>query len=169
MKTKFRNRALILLGLLIVLIAFAFWYKVSYSMELAQNQGINSPNSITKILIATQGSEFKNAVVANIIDNYKNDSIHLKTIDVSQLPQIDTNIYNAIVVLHTWEYGHPPQSVIEFVTKNKEFEYKMIVYSTSGAGDNKIEGIDALSGESILENVTVTSDNIIARIENLLK
>lgn len=169
MKDKFKTRTLILFGVILFLIAFAFWYKLSYSMDLAENQNINSPSTETKILIATQGSDFKKAVVANIIDFYRKDSIYLKTIDVSELPQIDSSVYNAIVILHTWEYGKAPKSVSSFIAKNIYDKEKIIVFATSGAGTNTIDGIDAMSGESIIENVDDASDRIKQRINLLLK
>lgn len=168
METKFKKRLIFLLGIVLLLIAFAYWYKATYSMEMAENRGVNSATLSSKVLIATQGSDFKNAIVTNIINFYKRDSVHIKTIDVTQLPQYEPNVYNAIVILHTWEYGKPPQAVKQFVNENIRDKEKMIVFATSGAGDNKIEGIDAMAGESNIENAGDISDEIIERIEALL-
>lgn len=44
----------------------------------------------------------------------------------------------------------------------------MIVYATSGAGTNNMEGIDAMAGESIIENAHDISDEIIEQIEALI-
>ncbi|HBR53871.1 MAG TPA: hypothetical protein DEA82_06670, partial [Flavobacteriaceae bacterium] len=85
MRSKFISRVLFVLGIVLVLLAFGYWYKLTYSMEVAENSGINSPQLATKILIATQGSDFKDAIVTNLINFYKKDSVHLKTIDVTQL------------------------------------------------------------------------------------
>jgi len=164
MKTKFKYRLLILGGVIVFLMAFAFWYKITYSMEIAEKQVVNSPNIETKILIATQGSDFKNAVVTDIINFFKNDTVHLNTIDVSKLQQIEPKDYDAIVILHTWEYGKAPEPVKRFITENMGIKEKMIVFASSGAGTNKIEGIDALAGESIIENTNEVSGLIISRI-----
>tara|TARA_R100000935_G_scaffold15425_2_gene30776 strand:+ start:7667 stop:8152 length:486 start_codon:yes stop_codon:yes gene_type:complete len=160
---------LFVLGIVLVLLAFGYWYKLTYSMEVAENSGINSPQLATKILIATQGSDFKDAIVTNLINFYKKDSVHLKTIDVTQLRQVKPNEYNAIILLHTWEYGKPPRIVSQFINENSALKNKMIVYATSGAGNNKIEGIDAMAGESILENASDVSDEVIEKIESILK
>ncbi|HBR53870.1 MAG TPA: hypothetical protein DEA82_06665, partial [Flavobacteriaceae bacterium] len=77
--------------------------------------------------------------------------------------------YNAIILLHTWEYGKPPRIVSQFINENSALKNKMIVYATSGAGNNKIEGIDAMAGESILENASDVSDEVIEKIESILK
>ena len=169
MNSKLKNRLIFLGSFVLLLAAFAFWYKVTYSMKLHQNSDINSAAFPTKILIATQGSTFKDAVVTNIINFYKKDSVFIKTIDVSQLHTLNLTSYNAIVILHTWEYGKPPRSVKQFIYDNINDKNKMIVYATSGAGTNKIEGIDAIVGESIIENASDVSDKIIDKIEILLR
>lgn len=168
MKSKLKNRVLFLGILAALLVAFAVWYKITYEMEVAQSKAIHSPNLTTKVLVATQGSDFKDAVVTNIFNFYKKDSVYIKAIDVSQLPQVDSSKYNVIVILHTWEYGKPPASVLEFIENNSERKHKMIVYATSGAGNNKIEGIDAMAGESILENASDVSDAILSKMESMI-
>lgn len=169
MKTKFKNRLVFLIGFIILLLAFAFWYKVTYSMEIAENKEINSASLSSKILIATQGSTFKDAIVTNIINFYKKDSVHIKIIDVSQLQNSEPGLYKSIVILHTWEYGKPPQVVEQFINENTLYKDKIIVFTSSGAGTNKIEGVDALVGESIIENASDISDEIIGKIEIILR
>ena len=169
MKTKVKTRVLFLLGFVLLLLAFSFWYKVHYSMELAQNRELNSPALATKVLVATQGSDFKNAIVTNIINFYKKDSVYIKIVDISQLQQIKFEGYNAIVILHTWEYGKPPLEVSQFISNNLNYKDSIIVFATSGEGNNKIEGIDAMAGESILENASDVSDVIIEKINKIIK
>ena len=168
MNTKLKNRLIYLGSLVMLLAAFAFWYKVTYSMERTENRGINSATLSSKVIIATQGSEFKDAIVTNIINFYKKDSVHIKIIDVSQLQNFEPRIYNAIVILHTWEYGKPPLAVTQFISENEASKTKTIVFATSGSGGNKIQSIDALAGESILESAGDISDEIIERLEILI-
>lgn len=53
--------------------------------------------------------------------------------------------------------------------KNQEYKQKFVVLETSGKGTNKIDGIDALSGESIIVNASDYSDEIIERIAKIIK
>lgn len=169
MTTKFKNRILFITGSLILLVAFAFWYNVTYSMEMAESKEINNPTQPSKVLIATQGSDFKKAIVDNIIAFYKMDAVYIKVMDVSQLPEVDVTIYDAVILLHTWEYGKPPKAVTPFLKKNKQVMDKIIVIATSGAGTNKVQGFDAMVGESILENASDISDEIIEKMQKLLQ
>lgn len=138
-------------------------------MEEVATEQLHSENSGTNLLIATQGSDFKRAIVTNIKNHFKLDTVFLNIIDVKDLHTIDINEYKAVVIIHTWEYGSPPASVTNFIFKNLDEKQKLIVLTTSGKGTNKIEGIDALSGESIVENASDYSDEIIARLLKILE
>jgi len=71
-------------------------------MDVAESFEVNTPKSEIRVLIATQGSEFKDAVVAGVVDHLKRKGAYIKVIDVSALPQVNENKWNAVVVLHTW-------------------------------------------------------------------
>lgn len=156
---------LILLGLLFTL---AIWYKYAFSMEEATPMEINSPSLEKKVLIATQGSEFKNKVTLLVTDYYKEKSVFIKVIDIKMLEYTDPEPYNAIVVLHTWEYSKPPQTVKNFIERTKECNEKMVFAATSGSGNYVIKGVDALSGESILINAEEFSEKIILKVNTIL-
>ena len=136
-----------LIGLFLL---FLFWYKQTYSMEVAEAYQVNSPSLSQKLLIASQGSEFKKAVTTKIIDHYKSDSIFIKVIDVSGLSEIAPWDYNAILLMHTWEISKPPETVQLFIDENAAMKDRLVVLTTSGEGSYKMEDVDAVTGESIL-------------------
>jgi flavodoxin len=129
---------------------------------------INSPTNQYKLLIATQGSEFKNALTENIVNYYKKDRLYIKVIDVSQLNKTNTKNYNAILLIHTWENLKPPIEVERFIESNKEIDNKIIIYTTSGNGSYKMEHVDALTGESKMEDVEKVSNQIIQKLDAIL-
>ena len=152
------------------ILLFGFWYKYTYSMEIAKSFQVNSPSYNTKLLIATQGSDFKNELTNLITEHYKNDSIFIQTIDISSLDSVDETMYNAILIIHTWENWKPPEAVEKFINKlSEEEKNKLIVMTTSGQGTYKMEGIDAITGESDLNTIELISDQIIEKLNLLLK
>ena len=128
----------------------------------------NSSNLNKSLLIATQGSDFKDALVKNVIDYYKEDSIYIKVIDVSSLTSIDPANYSALLVIHTWENWKPPVSVKLFIERTMSNKNKIVVFTTSGAGNYAIDEIDAITGESKIEDLMVFTDKIIERLTPLL-
>jgi hypothetical protein len=156
---------LLIIGLLIIL---GTWYKYAFSMDEATSMEINSPNLEQKILIATQGSEFKDEVTVIISEHYTLKPVFIKVTDVKGLTEIDPNDYNAIIVIHTWENGKPPLVVAEFIERNMVYKEKIVMLSTSGNGSFKMTDVDAISGESILKNAETLSEKVIHKVDAIL-
>ena len=103
------------------------------------------------------------------MDYYKSDSVFIEVIDVSALNEIDSKEYNAILVIHTWEYGEAPNPVQSFLDTHAGQKDKMVVMTTSGEGSEKMEDVDALVGESIIENAPHVVEEIIAQLNPLVR
>jgi hypothetical protein len=154
--------------LVLAILAFITWYKIHYSMDVAESFEVNSPQLSRRVLIATQGSQFKNAIVAALIDHLKKKNAYIKVIDVSTLPKVDEDKWTAIVVIHTWENMKPPAYVKDFVGRVKNLS-KVIVLATSGRGNFKIEGINAISSASVMANVPAIASEIDGRLDSIFK
>lgn len=169
MKVKFAQKlGLITMLLLVSFLIFLAWYKQTYSMETARAYEVNSPSFERKLLIGTQGSIFKDSLVEGIVDHYRAESIFIKVIDVSDLENIDVSDFDGILLIHTWEIGKPPEAVKSFIDRNLAPKHKMVVLTTSGEGSENIDGVDAITGESILEKVPAFTDKIIDNLNPLL-
>ncbi len=167
---KFAQKlGLITLLLLVIFLIFLAWYKHTYSMGIAQSSEVNSPDLERKLLIGTQGSDFKDSVVTGILNHFRSDSIYIKVVDVSALENVDSSIFDAIVLIHTWEIGKPPESVQVFINKNYGLKNKVVVLTTSGEGSEKMDEVDAITGESVLEDAPLFTDKIIQKLNPLLK
>ncbi len=152
--------------LLILFVAFAFWYRATYSMETVTGFEVNA-NSQQRVLIATQGSKFKEAVVNRLVEQLKARPVNIKVIDVSDLSTIHESDWNAIVIIHTWEYSKPPKAVQEFADRIRS-KGNVVVLTTSGDGDYKLEGFDAISSASKLSEVNDTADQLVNKIDKIL-
>lgn len=159
---------LFLLAIGALILIFALWYKAEYSMDKAEEFQVNSPDFNNKLLIASQGSAFKKALTQHVIDNFKQDSIFINVIDVSSLSKISPTNYNAILLIHTWENWKPPIDIEEFINNSILYKNKIIVFTTSGQGTFKMNEVDAITGESKLEDVAAFSNVIIEKLTPLL-
>ena len=168
MKTKKRALATVIIFIVFFLL-FAMWYKYEYSMDKVSPYEINSPDLNSKFVIATQGSEFKDEVTKEVINYYKGDSIYIKVIDISMLPEIEPANYKVILLIHTWENWKPPIQIETFINRTKEFRGKVIVLTTSGKGTFKMKDVDAITGESKLENAKPISKQVIEKLEQVFK
>lgn len=156
---------LVLLGA--ISIVFFLWYLQKHQMEEAQPFEINDVVMEKHMLIATQGSEFKNAVVEGVVAQLKPYDIFIKVIDVSQLPNIKEQDWSAIVILHTWEYSKAPGEVQKFVDTAID-KHKIVALSTSGEGTEKMAGIDGITSASQMDEVPTKVNFLVERVKSLL-
>lgn len=155
-------------SLLLLFFLFGLWYKQTYSMKTARSFHVNDASLPYHILIATQGSNFKDSVVQNVIAELRTQQAFIAVIDVAGLAEVKEEDWTAIVILHTWEYSKPPDAVDTFIRSiiNKN---KLIVLTTSGDGNFKFDGVDAISSASALSEIPSKSQEIIARVSRLIQ
>ena len=60
-------------------------------------------------------------------------------------------------------------AVKSFIERTKSDTHKIVVLTTSGEGSYKMDDVDAITGESIIENVPLFIDKIKQRLNPLLK
>lgn len=148
-----KRKILIGLGVLLILaIGGMFWYSYTYSMSEVESFESGPRQSDEKVLIATQGSAYKNNLVDRLIDFLVSHEVYVNVIDVSLLDSVNSTNWDAIVVLHTWEKWEPQENAAQFLEKQYDPE-KVFVVTTSGGGDEKIKGVDAITGASILAEI----------------
>ncbi len=164
---RFRKSVLIVLIIVIALFAFLTWYKFKYAMDIAEAREINTTSAPIHLLIATQGSDFKEQIVERVINEFKSDSIYIKVIDVTSLPDLFETSWNAVFIMHTWENWEPQEDAASFI-KNWDDKSKLVVLATSGDGGYVIEGIDGISAASLPEQVDAKSKEVIDRLKPLL-
>lgn len=85
------------------ILVFVAWYWDHYSMAPAREFEVNRRDAPqAKVLIATQGSAFKDSIVAGIVTHLQPQPIYVKVIDVGGLKEVRETDWAAIVVIHTW-------------------------------------------------------------------
>ncbi len=162
-------KKVLLASLLVPVVIVVLWvsYLGEHSMRTAKPYEVNTPSAKEHVLIATQGSAFKDAVVDGVVDKLKARQAYVKVIDVSQLPSVRDSDWNAIVLLHTWEMSKPPESVRAFVDR-AESRDKLVVLTTSGGGKEHMAGVDAITSASSKSDVPARVDEIVQRLDKVL-
>jgi hypothetical protein len=137
-------------------------------MEVASAFEVNDPAYPLHILIATQGSDFKDSVVSGVISDLRSKPLYIKVIDVSELSSIKEQEWTSMIILHTWEYSKPQQDAKDFIERIKD-KKKLVVLTTSGEGSFKINDIDGITSASRPADITNNSKEITRRVNALLK
>jgi len=166
-KARWRKALLAGVGIGVAALGFLTWYGFHYSMNVTRSFEVTGSPSGPSVLIASQGSDFKDAVVAGLVEHLKRRSAYVKVIDVSALPGIQETRWDAMVVIHTWEMRKPPAAVRVFVDRVRNRD-KLLVLTTSGAGDFKMEGVDAISTASKMVDVPARVAEMAKRVDAIL-
>ena len=143
------------------------WYWVSFSMSEARSFTIGSEDAVQKLLIVYQGSAYKNSIIENVVDHFSTANLFIEGVDLSALLSIDPVNYNAVFILHTWEFGSAPSEVNTFLSEHKELD-NLIRMSTSHSLSTQPNNVDAITTESILTHTENDANEAIAKLELLI-
>jgi hypothetical protein len=147
--------------------AFFTWYKFHYSMDVAESFEVNTPELKHRVLIATQGSDFKDVIVDGIVVHLKQRHTYIKVLDVAALQQVNEDKWNAVVIIHTWENLKPQADAKAYLERVKDLK-KVIVLTTSGNGGHKIEGVNAITSASVMTDIPSRILDIKNRLDSIL-
>jgi hypothetical protein len=167
MGDKLMNAKLLMGGVLII-------FKLSLlGCTMGTVDTIESGDRATRkswILIATQKSNFKQAVVQEIRDTLENNSCYLKVIDVKRLPYETTAGYNAIIILNKCMAGRPDPRVESFVDNVPEKE-KIIILTTGRLDSWKPESprVDAMTSASVMTQSTVLGQSLAGKALEIIR
>lgn len=163
-------RRLLLATATVVLGLFLFLsgYRYHYSMAVARSFEVNAPELDRRVLIATQESRFKEAVVDAVVSRLRQRPVYIKVIDLSLLSGVQAAEWSALVVLHTWENWKPQLEAKRFVRRANAPE-KVVVLTTSDDGEEKLAGVEEILATAELTEAPLYAEAILARLEPLLQ
>ncbi|WP_106793413.1 hypothetical protein [Aquimarina sp. Aq78] len=160
---------IIILSILILFAGFWVWYEYTYSMDTVIPFEVNDSKLEIKVLIASQGSRFKDSLVQSILRHYQNDSVYFKVIDVYTMFTVNIDKWDALVIINSWEYGSPPRNVKKFIKNHPDQLDKLIILSTVGSSNIALEDIDVISGESVIEKTSEYTNIVVERLDKIIK
>jgi hypothetical protein len=168
---KIFKRVLIVIGSLIVLLVIAFGiYLMVNRQSVAEPFEVGSPDMDRKILIATQGSEYKDIMVDTLTARLKGEDIYISVIDISGLNEIDQKDWDAEVIIHTTEGWKLPDPVKEYLDRMENPD-EVILLITSGGGNWKPEDckVDVLTSASKVSDIQEKANSIEKKVNSLLE
>ncbi|MFH1038351.1 MAG: hypothetical protein V1789_06770 [PVC group bacterium] len=141
MKKKTKVIILIPISIISLMIIIFGVYLLVHRQRTAAHFEVNSPELEKKMLIATQGSAFKDAVVAAVVKEVGSRPIYIKVIDVSKLDGVEEDRWDAVVLIHTTEAWKLQPDVERFLSRAKD-PGRVILVTTSGSGEWKADDFD---------------------------
>jgi hypothetical protein len=133
---------LIIIGIVVVALVILFGV-----MWLVMRQGVVEPYAVgspeldKKVLIASQGSDFKNTLVESLTAYLDKKQTYVKVIDVTSLAKVNEDEWDALVFIHTTENWKLWSDVDEYLARTSDMN-RVILVTTSGSGDWKTDKYD---------------------------
>jgi len=81
---------------------------------------------------------------------------------------VNEHEWDAIVIMHTWEYWKPQKDAAAFVNRIESLDH-VVVLTTSGNSEAKMEDIDAITSASILTETPSVSEEISSQLKTILR
>jgi hypothetical protein len=161
---KSRLFILTVVAIVLLLSALAYGYLARHAMAPVAAYEKGALSSPVRVLIATQGSAFKDRLVATLVSQLEQRPAYVKVIDVAGLAGLNGDDWRAIVIVHSWEFGKPPRVVTDFVARLAA-PGKIVDVTTSGSGREKLSGVDVISSASVLDEVPALVAQINAKLD----
>lgn len=168
---KILKRVLIVLGSLIVLMVILFGvYLLINRQGVAEPFEVGSADMSKKILIASQGSEFKDLMVDTLTSRLKGKDVYISVIDISKLNQINQEDWDAEIIIHTTEGYRLPEPVKEYLGRIENPNEVMLLI-TSGSGEWKPEAseVDILTSASKVADIPGFANSIEDMVNSLFE
>lgn len=147
--------------------AFLVWYDLTFSMDVIQGYSVNEKSASKRLLVASQGSEFKNEIINQLVDHYKDQDVYMEVIDVTSLDGYSADDWDAVFICYVFEIWAPQPDVKNFLDRQQSTG-SIFLFSTSGSGDEKIDGVDGICGASITDEIPQRVAEIIEGIDQIL-
>jgi hypothetical protein len=148
-----------------LIVIFMLTYIIMNTQGVIEPFQSGNPHSENKILIASQGSDFKESLVDEIIYAFSNSETFFSVIDCTSLCDVSAEEWDAIIIIHTMQIHKMPAKAKEFLDKKTNCSNIMLV-CTSGGGDEIVTkfDVDAISSASRMNEI----DPIISWLEKTL-
>jgi hypothetical protein len=157
---------LIILGFVVVLIIIAFGiFVLRNRQKVVTPFAVNNPEASTRLLIASQGSDFKDALVDSLTEYFEGRQVYLRVVDVSGLAEIQEEEWDALLLIHTTQGWRLQPDVKKYLDRATELK-KVVLLTTSGSGEWRADGyeVDIITSASKMSEMKSVRNEILQRL-----
>lgn len=168
---KFLKIGLLVIGSIIVLLAILFGiYLLINRQGIIEPSDVGEPDSEERILIASQGSKFKNTLVEELSKYLEEKQVYLKIVDVTALEDVAESDWDAVILIHTTEMNKLQPDVKAYLDRVHDYS-RVILITTSGPGDWKTDeyNVDIITSASKQEELPGLTEDVIKRLDLMIR
>ena len=123
----------------------------------------------SKVLIATQNSQFKGEVLSEIKKALAEDVSYIKVVDVKRLPNESVDQYSAFVILNSCMAGRPDPRVESFIDDIPD-KGRLVVLTTGRLDSWKPDSpeVDAITSASTMSETDAVARTIVDKVRVII-
>ncbi len=170
-KTPVWKKIIVVLSIIVILfISGALTYRIVKTQGVVESYEVNSQVTTPQLVIATQQSKFKDEVIRKVVEELKKEEVNILVMDVTELPKLEDEKWNGLVILTTVESGQIQEDSHEFlVNHQKDFGRIGLLYTAdSSKWKEKNINIDAISSASRNQNIETCVKNMLKICYNVI-
>jgi len=165
MKLILKILGVMALVLFTIILIFSSIYVYKHYPRQIDSFEINNQHLPNKILIASQGSTFKNELLNNLVNKTNDGSTYIKVIHTSKLFDVDLENWTKVVIINTCVADRLQKSVTNFLTRvPKDYPLYMVITTGDGSWMPADLQVDAISTASRLSKIDETLNSILKSI-----
>ncbi|MGD9042513.1 MAG: hypothetical protein PVG06_02310 [Desulfobacterales bacterium] len=147
----------------LIFLSLVIWGCTTPPVETTRSRPVGV--SKNNVLIATQKTKFKQAVVSEIRTALNNNSIYTKIIDVKSLRYQSSQNFSAVVIINRALAGRPDPRVEIYIDKEPQ-KNKIIVLTTGilDAWKPDTSGVDAMTSASVISESDKIAQKIVSKV-----
>lgn len=127
-------------------------------------------NAQFSLLIASDASEFKDAVRGRVFDHYKTNS-NVEVVNVARLKTIQADDFDAVLIIDTcmgWSRFNP--SMRAFLDGATDFDHVVLFMTVDDTEwEFSYQGVDAITAASRLEDESRVAQGLILELDKILQ
>jgi hypothetical protein len=127
-------------------------------------------NAEFTLLIASDASQFKDAVRSRVFDHYKTFS-NVEVVNIARLKTLRADDFDAVLIIDTclgWSHFNP--SMKAFLDRAGDPERVVLVMTVDDTDwDFTYQGVDAITAASRMEDESRLAENLIRQLDSILQ
>lgn len=153
----------------LLLLVFLLLSASGCALKTVRPEVFGDADSAARVLVATDASDFKGAVVKDVIERLTQKGAYVCLIPINDLSRKNPEDYSAVILVNTVIAWQAKPDAAAFIKRAKDRD-RIILVSTAGDPDftADYEGVDAVTAASEISGAGGLADEIVKKAERLL-
>jgi len=137
--------------------------------QMVKTVEIGNPRAVMRVLIASESSDFKQAVIEKVVAGYDQDSLYFKITDLQNLADETASSYAAVMIINSCVAWQLNPKANAFIRQADTLE-RVILLTTAGDQDWQagVAGVDAITAASLPADIERIADQLKAKLGPLI-